>query len=226
MKRLALLLAILASILAPSWAANYQAEMTRFFALQAGYEEASVLTITPIPAQSHSYVSGMPFSIEDEAVQYQNENSRGREIASWSVLSNQDFNIRIEGDPMYPVDEKGEKKKYDEINGYEYEGLGYILTLQYRLGYVVDGEEYSTPETQIEFNSTQGNQIYTTLTEGYTGGANEFIGGVDGAIFFRFDEASSKRIADNPGEPATNDSEGLPSGDYLAYVKITLESKI
>ena len=73
-----------------SFGKEYSLEMTRRFSLQAGFDSAMDISITPIAAQSQSYIAGMPFSIEDGQVQYQNT-SQGREIARWNVLSNTDF---------------------------------------------------------------------------------------------------------------------------------------
>ena len=63
-----LLFLILFILLSSTLSAAYKGEMTRHFDLQAGYESASSITVTPIPAQSQSYIAGMPFSIEDEIV--------------------------------------------------------------------------------------------------------------------------------------------------------------
>lgn len=206
--------------------AAYKGEMTRHFDLQAGYETASSITVTPIPAQSQSYIAGMPFSIEDELVT--GESELGREIASWTLLSNVDFNIIVSGsgwnsnDPkMYPVDESGERKKHLNADGIEsiYKGLDYYLTFRFQLGYVKDGKEYSSPVTDFEYHSADGSTTYNTLTDGYgyEDGLNSFIGTVNGSIFFRFDEQSSLRIKD--------EQDPLPEGDYLAYITITLEDK-
>ena len=200
--------------------AGYKSEMTRHFDLQAGYESAWSLNVEPIPAQSLSYVAGMPFSIEDPMVL--GASSQGREIAKWSVLSNQDFRIHIYGSKwkgkMYPVitGEEGGVIQNPDYNG---DGLDYILTFTYRLGYVADGVE-QTADGDFQYKTSEGGgeNYFSIVSKHTTGeGANAFIGSVDGSIFFCFDEASANQIKNN--------GDALPSGDYMAYLTIELESR-
>ena len=199
-----------------SFGKEYSLEMTRRFSLQAGFDSAMDISITPIAAQSQSYIAGMPFSIEDGQVQYQNT-SQGREIARWNVLSNTDFNIKISGTKLFPVDETGQMMTTKK-------GLDYYLVFDYRLGYVTASGQYEATGTE-EYYSANGTEYFTDLTEGYTGDVNAFIGGVDGSIFFRFDEASSVRIASDSSNDSSSE-DYLPPGDYHAEVTITLEGKI
>lgn len=214
------LVMILLSFVIFSITAGYKSEMTRYFDLQAGYESAWSLNVEPIPAQSLSYVAGMPFSIEDPMVL--GASSQGREIAKWSVLSNQDFRIHIYGSEwngkMYPVitDENGGMIKNPDYTG---DGLDYILTFTYRLGYVTNGVE-QTVDGEFEYKTSEnrGESYFTMIDAHEPGeGANAFIGSVDGSIFFRFDEASADCIE--------NQGDTLPSGDYMAYLTIELESR-
>lgn len=196
--------------------AAYVHETTRHFDLQAGYGETSSINITPIPAQSQSYVVGMPFSIEDQLVT--DKTGRGREIATFTLLSNTDFNIIVEpgrgtDGKMHHVNSLGEPVKNDD-GTYEHEGLDYVLTFRYLLGYVRGDSEYDAPEETRIYYSKNGKTTYSDITTGYTAGqGNDFIGTANGAIFFRFDENSTDMI------------ESLPEGDYMAYLKITLEDK-
>ena len=200
--------------------AYYAPEMTRHFDLQAGYDSASSIHITPIPAQSQSYIAGMPFSIEDPIVT--GESDIGREIATWTLLSNVDFNIVVspgkDGGKMYPIDrETGEPYK-NEDGKYKYEGLDYTLTFRYQLGYVRGDSEYDAPVSLFTYESTNGHTVFNELTDGYTvNDENNFIGTVNGSIFFKFNDTSSTRIKTDP--------DSLPAGDYMAYVTITLEDK-
>lgn len=214
------LIILLLILVLPNVNAAYVHETTRYFDLQAGYESAWSLNVEPIPAQSLSYVAGMPFSIEDPMVL--GASSQGREIAKWSVLSNQDFRIHIRGSEwngkMYPVitDENGGMIKNPDYTG---DGLDYILTFTYRLGYVADGvEQTADGEFQYKTSESGGESYFSIVSEHTTGeGANAFIGSVDGSIFFCFDEASANSIE--------NDGGALPSGDYMAYLTIELESR-
>ena len=200
------LVMILLSFVIFSITAGYKSEMTRYFDLQAGYESAWSLNVEPIPAQSLSYVAGMP----------------GREIAKWSVLSNQDFRIHIYGSEwngkMYPVitDENGGMIKNPDYTG---DGLDYILTFTYRLGYVADGvEQTADGEFQYKTSEGGGENYFSIVSKHTTGeGENAFIGSVDGSIFFCFDVASANQIK--------NSGDALPSGDYMAYLMIELESR-
>lgn len=200
--------------------AAYVSEMTRHFDLQAGYESASAIHITPIPAQSQSYIAGMPFSIEDPIVT--GESDIGREIATWTLLSNVDFNIVVSpgeyGGKMYPIDRATGEPYKKEDGTYKYEGLDYTLTFRYQLGYVRGDSEYDAPVSLFTYESTNGQTVFNELTDGYTvNDENNFIGTVNGSIFFKFNDASSARIED--------ESDSLPAGDYMAYLTITLEDK-
>ena len=208
-------LIILLILVLPNVNAAYVHETTRHFDLQAGYGATSSINITPIPAQSQSYVVGMPFSIEDQLVT--DKSGVGREIATFTLLSNVDFNIIIE--PAEPHD--GKMRHVDDVRNedgtYEYDGLDYILTFRYLLGYVGDGNSQSSRKSEFTYESRNGTEIISDLTIGYTGKENDFIGTANGAIFFRFDETSSSIIKDP--------NNTLPAGDYMAHVKITLEAK-
>lgn len=215
-----ILVLILLSLVTFSFGEGYKSEMTRYFDLQAGYESAWSLSVEPIPAQSLSYIAGMPFSIEDPMVL--GASSTGREIASWSVLSNVDFRIHIYGrngnGQMYPVI-IGEDAGVIQNPAYQGDGLDYILTFTYRLGYVTNGVE-QTVDGEFEYKTSENSgESYFTMIDAHESGegANAFIGSVDGSIFFRFDEASADRIE--------NQGDTLPSGDYMAYLTIELESR-
>lgn len=200
--------------------AAYVSEMTRHFDLQAGYESASAIHITPIPAQSQSYIAGMPFSIEDPIVT--GESNIGREIATWTLLSNVDFNIVVSpgkyDGKMYPIDRTTGEPYKNEDGTYTYKGLDYTLTFRYQLGYVRGDSEYDAPVSLFTYESTNGQTVFNELTDGYTvNDENNFIGTVNGSIFFKFNDASSARIED--------ESDSLPAGDYMAYLTITLEDK-
>lgn len=200
--------------------AAYVSEMTRHFDLQAGYESASAIHITPIPAQSQSYIAGMPFSIEDPIVT--GESDIGREIATWTLLSNVDFNIVVspgkDDGKMYPIDRATGKPYKNEDGAYKYKGLDYTLTFRYQLGYVRGDSEYDAPVSLFTYESTNGHTVFNELTDGYTvNDENNFIGTVNGSIFFKFNDTSSTRIKTDP--------DSLPAGDYMAYVTITLEDK-
>ena len=74
------------------------------------------VSVSPIAASSDTDVTGMPFSITDPTVRpfatdvdgmsfYHPENY-GRVIGTWTLLSNCDFTITVEAEPMYHRDDR------------------------------------------------------------------------------------------------------------------------
>ena len=195
---------------------GYTAHTIKSFTLQAGYDEAADITITPIAAQAQTYLAGMPFDIESQQVWY-GYTEHGREIAKWSILSNTDFDLKITTDKLFPVNEDGSIRE-------GYEGLDYILEFQYILGYMTDAGVASI-ESSIICDSKDGETIVEDLAAGFIKGSEGspyFIGGVDGSIFFYFDSDSTALIKNAVGNP--NDA-SVPAGTYQATVTVSMESK-
>ena len=200
--------------------------------LQGAYEEALNMNINPIAAQTESFLSGMPFNIEEEFVKY-NRLSDGRAIATWNVLSNTRFNIYIRAERMYHVND----------TNYNYP-LDYILTFSYNLAYpnlnnfngagsfyVTSNEPVVTgagtiedPESAliplISIETPQGLEenfykinLFDDFTDAITSG---FTGSVDGSVYFKFTSDSTDALH------GTN-KDNYKSGDYTAIVKFFVE---
>ena len=200
--------------------APYKMEITRHFTLQAGYEAAAEISITPVVAQGQSYIAGMPFNIEDKQVQH-GVTEQGREIARWDVLCNTNFNMKVSGTKLQPVDINGNVKE-----GFEDDGLDYNLTFTYTIGYVdADGTQRTATGEKVYYTADAQSGEFVGLIPTHTEdqALNQFIGGVDGSIFFVFDDSSSKRIQSPDSDDSTHE-DYLPPGDYLATVTVVLES--
>ena len=229
MKRIMIFVLIL--LIATSLFAETKTSMLQ---LQGAYGEAMNMSINPIAAQTESFISGMPFNIEEKFVQY-NANSDGRAIATWNVLSNTKFNIYVKADDMAPVDQKNYNPSV---------ALSYILTFSYDLSYpgaVFDGEgsfsitsgpndhswEKTSPTTEISVvDETYGNNVSgtfykinlfgdTTLLGSKLGAGEGYTGSIDGRVFFKFTQASSTALVDSADE--------YPAGDYKATVVFFIE---
>ncbi len=223
MKRIALFL-ILAS-LALSLAASTthkDINVNKPINLQAAYGKVSNISVTRIPAQSTEYMTGMPFNIEDNFVQYR-KTENGREIAKWSILSNTNYKLRIHAEELHHV---------TDVNP---EMLSYILVFTYQMGYVDAGGnrvefgnnqfalrngDNPTAQNGNVVNDEDGNafEFYIVPTD-LTG--EEYSGSVEGSIFFMFTQESTNTIEADKNVSDTS-LQVLPSGNYTAHVKIEM----
>ena len=205
--------------------------------LQGAYDVALNMNITPIAAQTESYLAGMPFNIEEEFVQFQ-EKSDGRAIATWNVLSNTKFNIYIKAENMV---------HYTDENYAPTVPLSYILTFSYNLAYPglddFDGSGsfwlrsgsamgYGTDSTTTEISDAKPYESDTSFPAGVTsedsfykvnlfdsqsfeGFSEGFTGSVDGRVFFKFTAEASNALSNSAGE--------YPAGNYKAIVTFFIE---
>ena len=178
------------------------------FTLQAGYDDVAAIYIEPIAAQSATYIAGMPFNIEDTIVKYSN-GGRGRTIAHFSVISNLNCKIAVEAENL-----KWESNPENPMANTPAE-LSYILNFDYNVAYTApDGSvQYSANDTGFSVVSDkkgEGEPLFTgTIPK------NTYLSIMDGSISFMFDEATSNRIHNTPGD--------VPVGTYKGKVTITLE---
>lgn len=218
----------------------YAETKTSVIELQGAYGVALNMNITPIAAQTESFISGMPFNIEEEFVKYQ-PNSDGRAIATWNVLSNTKFDIYIKADNMVPVLEPGSTYT-PEVP------LSYILTFSYNLsypdltGFDGAGSFWLTSGVNNSFGSTAASTTEITVVEdieyseslsgtfykinlfnsdSFNDEFEGFTGSVDGRIFFKFTELASNAI-EGDNDPSNYD---YPVGDYTASVTFFVEAK-
>ena len=169
------------------------------FTIQAGYGAVQEVSFHEIPAQSYSYIAGMPFNIEEQFVQYgQTEN--GRQIATIDMLSNQPMKLIFNGEQMM-----------HEIE--ESTPLDYIITIEYEEGRFSNNSIVEGDSKTFTFDSRTSD---AELILGEDADANTFIGSVDGLVYFMFTRKSSSVIAGA-------DDSTLPPGNYGARVWVTIE---
>lgn len=161
--------------------------------LQGFLDEAATVEFHEIPAQSASYIAGMPFNIEDMLVQYGNSEF-GREIATMDIITNTPIRLTFQGEPLVHELETSTPLNYRILIEYRTStGSGAINSS--RIEYSTDGAP-----TVVELNPSSG----------------EAIGGVDGLVYFQFTRRASNTI-----ETAT--ATELPAGNYGTYVWVTIE---
>lgn len=179
------------------------------FKIQAGFGDVSEVYVTEIPAQSSSFLEGMPFNIEDDIVRYSN-GGRGRTIAHFSIISNTNCKIAVVADNLV-WKSNPEDPMAPEVKAY----LSYILNFDYNVAYTApDGSvQYSANDTGFSVASVkegEGEPLYTGIIP-----ENTYLSIMDGSISFMFDETTSNRIHNTP--------ENVPVGIYKGKVTITLE---
>lgn len=193
--------------------ADYASVRQDSFLLQAGYGRVANMTITEIPAQTTSYISGMPFDIEEALVQYNSSYSQGRTIAYFNIISNTDFSVKVYGEPMRHLTEEG---TFDVSTGAP--ELHYILYFECQLGYYNNGEIQTTTSSNFTFRSRNSDYVNgTTVWEPDFSmkDDNSFVGNVEGQIHFMFDSDTTSFIS------SANDTT-LPRGTYGANVVIEI----
>ena len=178
------------------------------FKIQAGFGDVSEVYVTEIPAQSSSFLEGMPFNIEDTIVKYSN-GGRGRTIAHFSVISNLNCKIAVDAENL-----KWESNPENPMANTPAE-LSYILNFDYNVAYTApDGSvQYSANDTGFSVASNkkgEGEPLFTGEIP-----KNTYLSIMDGSISFMFDEATSNRIHNTPDD--------VPVGTYKGKVIITLE---
>ena len=203
-------------------------EFTRSFTIQAGRSEFSTLVITPISSQTENYRIGMPFNIEDVQVQSTNQTT-GRTIAEWSLISNTEFDILIDAKPMKYIGSEGSSPD-----------IPYMLTFDCDLSLASGGQEnisfyfdmgeagesdncgISHGDTQIDAAKALDESkhpgaksfefdILSGLSSGLADGG-AFLGSLNGTIDFKFTRITSEELA----------SSDYPAGQYEAEVIVTL----
>ena len=184
--------------------------------IQGGYDDVGAINIVAVPAQSEQYKIGMPFSINDSSVYY-GSSDKGRLIANWNVLANNQFYIDVEAEIMHHESEN------DVVDtGYD-NGLGYILTFTYNLSYYSGDELFYIPERKFLINvpdsetSTIVKITNINLLEGVDLKPNSLVGSADGDIYFIFDQFTTDLVK--------NAHSSLLDGNYTASVKMFLKVK-
>ena len=203
MKRMLIAVIVILSIL-PLGAVTYKHNFTKSVKLQGAYRDVVDVTLMALPAQSHSFMQGMPFNIEDAHVQY-GATEKGRTIASWDLITNCRFSIKVEAENLHPIDDPSVQ-------------LPYELIFSYNLGW--DDADGSHTEGNREFSITSGTGSSTVSILNSQTVDNSYIGFAEGYIFFQFTESATAKIKDsaNYGQ----NTAAVPSGNYTAYVTVTI----
>ncbi len=141
------------------------------FYIQAGYKEVLELSITPLISQEESFATGMPFNIEDQALDP--DSGIGRYIARWSFISNTPFSMSA---VLYPLLHVHDETETECCNTQ----LWYMLGLNFSLSYYVDGVDEKTEGTFIlspkSFDSTGTEPPFDTGSNpDLTAGINAFM---------------------------------------------------
>ena len=173
--------------------------------IQAGYGEVVSMEIDRIPAQSTGYIAGMPFNIEESFVQ--SNQDPGRLIAHFSVLSNTRYVMAITSTPMKHMT----GADFDE-NAYL---LHYELTFEYILGYGSTNDDTRDRKRFYSSRNDTNDVDWSFDIDDYT--EENYIGTVNGSIYFRFDSESSAYIQ-GEGKNA------LPAGNYAADVTFEIRT--
>ena len=205
----------------------YKNPVTKSLKLQAEYGDVLNISVTPLSTQSVAFLAGMPFSIEDILVQY-GKTKDGREIASWSMVSNSPFILKIKATPLKSVNPYSQKDEYAYLN--------YLLKFEYSFGYYETNGGITSNSGSFSFDTEKGISKYidgatknsvtrpkTTLDEYiFDFMASDILlkglsGTVDGSVFFMFTENTSAVIE--------NEIDDLPEGLYTSQITLTLEAK-
>ena len=223
---------MLAAILALS-ASTWKDQISRNITLQGGYGTVIKAKFERIPTQSSSFTIGMPFDIEGRLVQY-NKTSDGREIAYWSIISNQKFDFTISA-------QKLTSEEYLDAQAKTYTELDYILTFTYTFGYAVSADERGTKTGSFSFDTETNQCTYVDpndfkVTKTGTINTDEnkktyyeysfdiipedastkdgLIGSVNGSVYFMFTQNTTNKIEIAP--------KSVVSGNYSATITMTV----
>lgn len=246
MKKIIISLIILIIFLSPA-TADFATETTKRLILQAGYGDVLDFVVTPIAAQSQSFIIGMPFNIDDTYVQYTGStpsnssifgSGSGRTIAEWNMLFNTPVKVKIDAEPLMSNEMK---KEHSSDSNYQ---LTYSLAFDCVLSFYA-GNSLNTSEIFIVYDgNTDSTYIWDSTTkktvpdaatmnddkwDGYASfaelfksysnyDASAYTGNAQGVVIFGFTEEATNKLN------AENSYTYFPEDEYSATVTITLEA--
>lgn len=197
---------------------------TKTISIQAGVSNTLYVAVQPIAAQSQAYIMGMPFSIDDKLVKYEYK-EKGRHVASWSILTNSNFDITVVANDLVHETEKEEK-------------ISYYLCFDYSLSYfpisakepvtkegafIIKSDGNSDTDTPSSYIDSKNSDFYMIKDSGVAfnlisdaDSGTQYIGALDGAIYFKMSKAS---------DDTNSSTDSYPGGNYSGLVKIMLEAK-
>ena len=196
--------------------------------VQGGVGTSLFIDVSPIASQSQAYIMGMPFNVDDTLVSYA-YNRNGRQVASWSLLTNVPFSIKVDASDLA------------HNSGYT---LPYYLCFVYSLSYyAIDAANPTARERAFvirsEGNTDKSNppaysnilsseEYYSIYDSGVTfklisdvSYESRFVGTLDGLIYFKFGSATQQTTSSG-----VTLLEGAPGGDYSAIVTVTVEAEV
>lgn len=222
---IAVLIIFLAAFAVPQLSAA-EKKTSRGITLNGVVGDVLDVSVSPIAASSDTDVTGMPFSITDSTVRpfatdvdgmsfYHPENY-GRVIGTWTLLSNCDFTITVEAEPMYHTDDRNIGT------------LGYMLFFDANVQYVDSSGHNRTATGMVVAQSGHatetriiwpGSGAFTTNKfSDYLADADftAYAGVINGNVAFCFTEDGWTKA----------NSETTPPGYYRANATIIVESTL
>lgn len=202
---------------------------TKRLSIQGGIDTTLFVNVVPLAAQTQSYIMGMPFSVDDALVAY-DYGLEGRQIATWSILTNVPFTVSVKADDLKHTTEK------------ESLPLPYYLCFNYSLSYYeIDAANPSSINSIFVIKSTGNNDaempdaylkygtsekiIYTNNEEitliPSADYSSHLVGSLDGIIYFKF--AKNTLSESEEGEGLLDSA---PGGDYVAEVTVMVEADV
>lgn len=188
---------------------------TKHLAIQGGLGSVMYVDVHPIASQSQYYIMGMPFSVEDDLVDF-NYGRYGRLVANISMLANSRFKIKVSAPDLSWI----KNDSYEE----ESWNLPYILTFECDVSYYLVNsvtpinDNFIFAVKSVSANDTKP-QSHSKVEIAPAGGDvslfndnvdyDSLVGNAEGRVYFKF--AQNADIVKAPG------------GDYIADVIIELE---
>ena len=217
MKRFMSILIIMLSVMCTVSAATSSGKQSKEIKIQGGYDTVSTINIVPIAAQVENFMIGMPFSLDDISIRYK-AGYKGRAIATWNILTNSNFTLKIFGEQLHNYTE-------DKLQQYE-NGLGYILTFEYNLSYNSNGKPLDKRDQTFEVEIPGGmssprvtSSKDINILDGYAIDPGSLVGSADGTIYFKLDEQTTQERFTSGGYV------NLLDGNYSAQVYVVLQIK-
>lgn len=204
---------------------------TKRLSIQGGIDTTLFVNVVPLAAQTQSYIMGMPFSVDDALVAY-DYGLEGRQIATWSILTNVPFTVSVNAEDLKHTNTDQEYR------------LPYYLCFDYSLSYYeIDAANPSSISSVFVFKSSGNNDDANKMPDAYreygtyekivhTNGkeislipsadySSHLVGSLDGIIYFKFAQDTMYQNVDEKGLLYS-----APGGDYVAKVIVTVEADV
>lgn len=200
---------------------------TKKLSIQGGIDTTLFVNVVPLAAQTQSYIMGMPFSVDDALVAY-DYGLEGRQIATWSILTNVPFTVSVNAEDLKHTEQE--------------KSLPYYLCFNYSLSYYeidaanpssinsifviksTGNEDAGMPDAYLKYGTSE--EIIHTNNEKITlipsaDYSSHLVGSLDGIIYFKF---AQNTLSKSEGGDGLLDS--APGGDYVAKVTVMVEADV